>query len=849
MMGALIYKLGMLTLAEGETFLAQAEDRVTRTITTSGTRGRILDRNGLVLAYSETTYNIDFLRNADSRTDYDSAMYTESIMKAIDIIESCSYKTIDTSYIRMNEDGEFYYDWGVTNAEAVEARFKNFRNAMGFTDENISAEEAYRKLRAYWFIPENLDFEQANKIISVRQEINLNNYRAYEPVTIAYNVGLEVVAEIKMHSDELPGLQTSQATTRVYPRGATAAHIIGYLSRNVGMVTASYLEGLGFTESDYMDAVAYDSDGSIMKDENGNTLYNMLKMGYAYDDYVGVSGIEATMESYLTGSTNARKGTKEIEVNKHGTHIRTLASTPPSNGNDVILTIDLQLQTVTEAALEKLIKKIAADEAALIEADADGDYEKATKGDKSKISTAKTGTIIVIDVKNGNVLSMASYPSYDPNLFIQGLSIEQSEELFGEAAADTMPMRNKAISAKLAPGSIFKMVPGIAGVAEGVIGINETVDCKYEYIYEYEDGTQITKDPPHCWTKNSAKHIQQNLTRGLTNSCNYYFFEVSKRLGIDLLNEWAKKLGLSSSTNIELTGEAIGVVGGQSALYNNTLPLAQQQSSLPHLIYRQLRERLKSYLTMRSMEIDEDTVSSCALRLMELQDGSMDGKGPQIRRIMSEDLGLPEGWTLANQCVSEITSLLNEIQWKPLQTIRTGIGQGISLVTPIAVARYVAAIANEGTVYQTHIVDRIVDEDSNLIHEMEPTVYNRIEIRPEIWAAVKEGLKGVVSLEDGGTAADAWSEKFKTAGYPDRLAGKTGTAQVGTNSQIDIENTSWFVTYTPRDNAQIAIVICVPNGYAGKWNASAAEEILSYYFQKQEADAPETLVDLNAIVP
>ena len=845
MMFALIFQLGVLTIAHNEEYTAEALSRTTRTITTSGTRGKILDRNGLVLAYDETTYNIDFQRDAAKRSDYYTALYTESLIKAIDIIESYGYSTIDTSYLKMDENGNIYYDWGVQSKAAIEARYRNFRNAMGFSDEDITAEEAYLKLRAYWFIPEDLSFEEANKIISIRQEVNLNNYKAYAPITIAYNVGIEVIAEITMRSDELLGLTTSQSTSRVYPHGTTAAHILGYQSRSVNTVTASYLENLGFAEEDYKGAVAYNEDGSVMKDENGNTLYNMLKMGYSYNDYIGVSGVEARMERYLTGATNEHKGVQVIEVNDSGSTIREISHTGASNGNDIMLTIDLQLQKVTEEALETLINKIAADEQELLSLDEDGKYAKATKGDLSKIDTAKTGAIVVIDVTNGDVLSMASYPSYDPNWFIDGLSVEQSDMLFGEAAADTTPMRNKAISAKLAPGSIFKPVTGLAGTVERVIGLDETIDCEYVYYYQLDDGSYITTNPAHCWTRHSENHAAQNLTRALTNSCNYYFFEVSKRLGIDRLNDWSEKLGLSTSTGIELTGEATGIIGGQSALYDNTADLSDQKSSLPNLVYRQLKERLKSYLSMRSMEINDDKISYCALRQMELQDGSIDGEGPQMRKIMSEELGLPEGWTLANNCVSDISSLLNEIQWKPTQTIRAGIGQGISLVTPIAVARYIAAIANSGTVYDTHIVDRVLDECSNVVLEVEPTVYNTIDADSSVWRAIKNGMAGVVSPEDGGTASDAFTQSFKDAGYLDRIAGKTGSAQIGTNNLIDIENTSWFVTYTPRDNAQIAIVICVPNGYAGKWSASAAEEILTYYFERQEASALENLPNIN----
>ena len=145
-------------------------------------------------------------------------------------------------------------------------------------------------------------------------------------------------------------------------------------------------------------------------------------------------------------------------------------------------------------------------------------------------------------------------------------------------------------------------------------------------------------------------------------------------------------------------------------------------------------------------------------------------------------------------------------------------------------------------------MDRILDSDDNLVQKVEPSVYNQIDLPQEVWAAVKEGMRGVVSPEDHGTAADKFSTEFKDK-YLDRLAGKTGTAQVGSGTQIDIENTSWFVTFAPRDNPQIAVVICVPYGFSGSSSASAVEDIMTYYFEKQENAAPENLVGINGLVP
>ena len=294
-------------------------------------------------------------------------------------------------------------------------------------------------------------------------------------------------------------------------------------------------------------------------------------------------------------------------------------------------------------------------------------------------------------------------------------------------------------------------------------------------------------------------------------------------------------------------------------LFDNTLldaegklSITAQKTSLPSLIYRRLCTLLRECMDKRMMEINEDAVSSCALRLMQIQDGTgLDGKGPEIRRIISEEIGIPEGYTQTQTWTNEIVSLLNEIQWKPTQTIRAGFGQGTTLVTPIAVARYISAIANEGTVYEAHIVDRVIDASGNVVKDTEPVVVNTIGDDSakwdELWSAIKEGMKGVVSLEDQGTASDKFSEEFREK-YLDRITGKTGSAQIGL-ATIDIETTSWFVTYAPRENPEIVIISCVPNGFSGSWSISAAEEIYTYYFNKQDSAAPETLAAVNGIVP
>lgn len=830
LMTMLVVQLGKLTLAEGNTYSSQADSRSTRSITLKGTRGRILDRNGMVLAYNETCYNVEFLRDADNRTDYYSARYTESIIKAIEIIENGGGTTIDTSYIKMDDTGKLYYDFGVEDEEIQAKRYYNFCSAMGFyVTKEIAADKslwktplsAYTDMCSSWHIPSDMKFEDAVKVISIRQELNLNNYKAYEPVTIAYDVSVDVVSELAARSDELIGIQVSESTTRVYPYGETAAHIIGYLQRNA-------------------------TEEMIEND------------GYSYNDYVGVTGVEATMEAYLTGSSKIHHGSRVIKVNKNGSEISEVSVTPATDGNDVMLTIDLPLQQVVDKALSDIIAEINAKEERIITEDIENNenskYTTVVDGERVRkdIKTAKTGAIIVLDAANGDVLAMSSYPSYDPNWFIKGLTDEQFDYLMGSDAADTTPLRNKAVSARLAPGSIFKPATGLAGLMEGAIDLETRIDDEYAYYLKDQDGNIITSNPAHCWQRNSAAHAQQDIVKAITNSCNYFFYEVANRLGIDKLNDWAQKLGLTNKTGIELTGEAEGIVGGQAVWYDNTLPLSEQQTSMPRVIYNSICVKLVQYIKIsrpgEQYDRNSEEIKDAALAILKLQNGDITGSASKVREIMTEYLGIPSG-AIHAEWVTAIVSDLLELQWKPSQTIRSGIGQGSTLVTPIEIARYAAAIANKGTVYNTHIVDSVVDSEGNTVLDVQPEIFNKLNVPDEYWDAIHKGLQGVVSPEDRGTAANSFSREFIDAGYTDIMSGKTGSAQIGSTEMIDIQNTSWFMAYTPREDAEIVIVVCVPYGYSGASSAGAVEDIITYYYERKDAAAPENLVDINGITP
>ncbi|MDD5018722.1 MAG: penicillin-binding transpeptidase domain-containing protein, partial [Eubacteriales bacterium] len=654
----LFIQLIQLTLVKGEKYAADSGALTQREIIISGARGCILDQNGLPLAYDEKSYNVQFYRDPTQNTSTDRAYYTQIIIETIEIVEANSGETVDTFAIKYDEEtGEYYFDWGDISEEAQVLREENWRSNM-YVDTESSPEEIYLYLRNKYQIPSEMDYEQARKVLSVWQDVQLASWVAYEPVDVAYDVSIQTVSEIETHSVELKGMSISESTVRIYPRVSVAAHIIGYL-------------------------------GNITDEQE---LKDYQALGYSVDDLIGITGIEAAMEEYLTGNSSERQGVQEVEIDNMAVVQNVLSSTEPTQGDNVMLTLDIALQLAVEDSLEENIAAIRAEEERLYALDEYGYYEGI---DLEDIDLAESGAAVVLDVQTGDILAMASYPSFDLNLFTGGISDEDYDALLNDTAT---PLFNKAIGSKATPGSIFKMVTGLAALMEGATDpdkgttLTEQISCGGTF-----DKYTLYGKSPHCWVKNILNHQNQTIVEGLTHSCNYYFFTLADRLGIDLLDKWGEKFGLTSSTGIEIPGEVIGQIGNQQVLYDNTKPINEQSSYIPQLVKNGengIVTLLKSIAEAREVEytdtqIDETADGLIYLAGLEWEKGEdkvwrdVDGTtmGERVRDILYEKLGISKKESRAQGYASDISSMLTELIWTPIDTINTGIGQGIVQVT------------------------------------------------------------------------------------------------------------------------------------------------------------------------
>ena len=254
------------------------------------------------------------------------------------------------------------------------------------------------------------------------------------------------------------------------------------------------------------------------------------EQGYAMDDYVGNSGAEKAFESWLRG----RSGTRIEERNTLGKVTNVMYSTEPEAGDNVLLTIDIRLQEAAERALENRInelKQLGEEGSSLGSADVGG------------------GAAVVVDVRNGDVLAMASYPTFDLANFNRDYNALLEDEL--------LPMHNRALAGLYEPGSVYKMVTAAAALEEGIITKRTRIVDKGIYTY-YAPSYQ-----PMCeiYLTSRRTHGSINIV-GHQVSCNYFFYEIGRLSGIGNINKYAAGLGLGERTGIELEGEKAGTLAG-----------------------------------------------------------------------------------------------------------------------------------------------------------------------------------------------------------------------------------------------------------------------------------------------
>lgn len=392
----------------------------------------------------------------------------------------------------------------------TQEKINNWKKKYNISEES-TVEECVKYFKEKYEIT-NENMSDILKIIAIRYEITTNGYSSTKAIEIAEDISKISAIQFNEQNADFPGVSIVEEPIRVYTKGSLAAHILGYIRK------------------------VDDKDLNAKKDQ-----------GYSMNDYIGKMGIEYVFEKYLRG----QKGSKQIDMSVDGTIEGEYIEEEAISGNNVTLTIDAQLQSKVEEIMEDSVKEL----------------QKA--GKKTEYASA-----VLMNVQDGEVLAMCSYPTFEPEVFLGVLKNDVWKDI-----NENSKLLNTAVQSQNAPGSTFKMAVAAAALEEGVVTESE---------YVYDRGIYPYGHNPVCWyyTEYRRGHGNVNVKTALQKSCNCYFYEMGRRLGVDKIAKYARYFGLGEKTGIELTGEASGIVAstdeakrrGETWYESNVLSAAIGQS-------------------------------------------------------------------------------------------------------------------------------------------------------------------------------------------------------------------------------------------------------------------------------
>jgi penicillin-binding protein 2 len=503
---------------------------------------------------------------------------------------------------------------------------------------------------------------------------------AFEEVTVKEGAAPADIAWVEAHTLELPMLLVREQPQRRYPSNGTLAHVLGY----VGEIGPEQLKQPRFKDP---------AVNPLVKDNP-----------YHPGDIIGQEGLESTYDRYLRG----RDGYREVEVDSRGRIQRELSVVSPQPGQDLVTTIDLDLQLTAEEQLRN--------------------------------SPNKRGVIVVMDPQSGELLALASYPTFDPNLFSQRISTPEGRKEANALLRDPLtPLFNRAIRGRYPPGSTWKIPMAVAGLQQGAITLkNSHLVCG--------GGIQVGNKFTRCM----GHHGSPELHAAIRASCDGYFYRLGLKMGLEGIMQMVDEFDLNKRTGVDLPHELVS-------------------------------------------------------------------------------------WTPSREFKARFNP--RDAQWKDIDTVYASFGQVYDFVTPLAMLRAQAAIANGGRLYVPHLlkearaVSAVGPFPERPLQTFDHPDPKLLDIPADQHELVVGGMWAVVN-EPGGTGGAA-----RIAGFD--VAGKTGTAQVvGLGKDVGKnKDHSWFVSYAPARKPEIAMIALIENvGFGGKFAAPAVHNIYQTYLARAHPD-------------
>lgn len=559
----------------------------------------------------------------------------------------------------------------------------------------------------------------------IEEKVSEQQFRLFEPVILIRDIPWELVVELEEMRQELPGVAVNVEPLRNYPNGALAGHILGYIHS----INAEELE--------------------TAKDEGINYTMNSL---------IGKSGIEKQYEQELKGSEGARR----VEVDAKNRPIRELVTLEPKQGNNLHLTINLDLQKVMEQSLEEQLINLGRQ------------YPK-----------AKVGSGVLIEVKTGKILAMASLPALNPDDWKGNISQELATYYFPQSQGynplEPGAAMNRAIQTTYPPGSTFKPITGMAALEGAEVN-------SLEYLANCQGRYWIAP-----YIKCTGVHGNVNYYSAMAKSCNTYFQEMGRRAGKDNIIHVAHEFGLGSKTGIDLPYERAGL-----------LPTPEWKREINAILidrkYNNLREDMET----------------------------------KYKNLLNEANSVEEKSKLEKLKANELAKLEAQYKidyqfdttWQAFDTFNMSIGQGSNDYTVLQLANFAATIANGGNYMKPYVVEKITSHSGQVLKTVKPEVTRRVDVKPATISETKRSMYEVTRA--GGTAYHLFHH-FP----PDiQVAAKTGTAETGRagdNQKKEFHGV--FIAFAPYDDPEIAFAGVVEYGFSGGGSAGyVAKALFEQYF-------------------
>lgn len=482
-----------LQIINGEEYRLQAERHLTSTSVVSAARGEILDRYGRPLVTNESVYSIRFdyaYWDFDNQNDILLQLVQLVISAGVDVPTALPITQQEPYTFTCSADDKVY----TTLVDFIDSKngtgdTLGLKSKYGVNEaKELDAPSVLAILKEYYKISDTYTESNARWILEQRYRMSTSSFSRTNPFIFVEDVPMDLIAEIKERSSLFKGVNVETSTVRKYETDC-AAQILG----RTGII--------------------YAEDWGTYKDK-----------GYSMTDIVGKSGLEMSMEQYLRG----KSGSRMVDTDVTGEVTGTMEATAPQPGDNVITTLDIELQKVAEDSLANVL---------------------------SQISGARGGAAVVVKVDTGEVLAAANYPTYSQATFLEDSAAINDNPL--------EPTRNRAFQMAYAPGSTFKPMIALAGLEEGVINQSTTMVCNHYY-------TRFSSRTFKClgW------HGTVDLNQAIKKSCNIYFYETGYMLGGATIEKWSKLFGFGQKTGIEvgeIAGSAAGPTYRAQMLENNPL--------------------------------------------------------------------------------------------------------------------------------------------------------------------------------------------------------------------------------------------------------------------------------------